>query len=137
MPKQVLGKSIGNLLETDKSVSKPLLQTAKTLEPEKLSSQGLKVLVAGAESAKTQNGNLLQNNQKSPDTNGVPHSVKRYKKSLIILFAADLFLIIMAFTLILGKSTAPSAYEWSIAIASIIIGAILGCWAILERSANL
>jgi hypothetical protein len=133
VPKQILGKSLGNLLETGKPVSEPSADTAKKLEPERLSSRGLKVLVVGSEQTKySPSDSSLSGKSPIPSLNNLSPQ-KRKTNQFFVLFVADILLIIMAFALILGRPTPPSKLEWALACSAIVIGAILSYWGIINR----
>lgn len=132
MQKQVLGKSIDSLMKTGKTVSNPPDQTANLPESTKLSSPGLKALISGNNSINNNSDKSLLINNKSPTQENSPATKQKNRNAVLIMLVADLLLVIMAFALVLGKSTAPANYELALCCAAIIIGGILGCWGFLN-----
>ncbi|HON06757.1 MAG TPA: hypothetical protein PLW02_01505 [Verrucomicrobiota bacterium] len=138
MQRQVLGKSIGKLLDSAKPLVKPANQTDNKIDPDKLSSPGLKVLVGspGAPSFNPKNGMCVDNDIKQESKKG-SQSESQSKIPLWFLIIADVVLVGMPFVLILGKTSKITKLEIGISAAAIIIGGILTCWGfVLRRNKN-
>jgi len=130
--KQVLGKSIGRLLDSTKSVVEPANRADGKLDPDKISSPGLKVLVGsgGSSSLNPDNGVYVDNKIK-PEIKKKSLQSSHSKIPLWFLIVADVVLVGMAYMLTIEKSRNITKLEIGISVAGIIVGGILTCWGIV------